>query len=331
MNKAPIMSFEVVPVPTGRHCVGTIKYDLEDTYRKDFIFPNGRLIPVQIYFPMQMGVHETFPKIFENRAPGPFEPLKVKVHSRKADLSLLEGSNLPIVFLNHGSAVAMTDYSFLAEDLSSNGYLVISIQHDLKSDHEGPKFWEGRSCSRNAKLIDNLLFVFEWLKEKQKTLFNGKIDLKRIGFIGHSLGANSLLFWSNRTLDSFYRDTRTALLSRPDQTDVKECLILMESTRFSFQLNCSYPLFFLLSGDRGNYHKETGCDDHIALAGHKVKYYKGATHISFMDHGYINPEVKLKLPEPYFDGTLGERKSFFDEVRKDIREFLEEHIGRGSL
>jgi hypothetical protein len=136
-----------------------------------------------------------------------------------------------------------------------------------------------------------------------------------------------LLLLSNRTLDAFQKDNRTSLLSREDQTDVKECLILMEATRFSYPLNSRYPLFFLLAEGRESYQRGTGCYDQMIRSGHKVRYYKGSTHISFMDHGYINPPVLINLNEPYFKGTLEERKAFFDEVRQDIREFLQHHLG----
>lgn len=314
-----------LPNPTGPCRIGIAKYDLEDINRKDFQFPNGRLIPIQIYFPMEQGSHVIYPKIFEERAAlGPFEPLKVEVHSQLAELSFLTGDQHPVVLINHASCVAMTDYAFLAEDLASHGYIVISIQHDLQSDKEGPAFWEGRSCSRNAKVIDNILYVFEWLKTTQATLFKGKINLKRVGLIGHSLGGNSLLLWLNRTLDSFQKDTRSALLPRVDQKDVKECLVLMETTRFSFPLNSRYPLFFLLAEEREAYQKETGCYEQMVRAGHKVCYYKGSTHISFMDHAYVNPKQHIDLKEEYFNGTLEERKSFFESVRKDVRFFLKE-------
>lgn len=322
----PSETLEAVPMPTGPYRIGTVKYDLEDVHRKSIEFPNGRLIPIQIYFPIEKGTHALYPKIFEERALSLGEPLNVKVHSQKADLSLLIGDGRPVILLNHASSVAMTDYAFLAEDLSSHGYVVVSIQHDLQSDQEIPPFWEGSSCSRNAKVIDNILYVFEWLKTTQATLFAGKIDPKRVGLIGHSLGGNSLLLWANRTLDSFYKDTRPALLPRIDQKNVKECLILMETTKFSFALNNRYPLFFLLSEERERHQKETECYHEMIRSGHKVRYYKGSTHISFMDHGYISPPLPANLNEPYFKGTLEERSSFFHEIRKDILEFLKNHL-----
>ena len=321
------ITLDTVPIPTGPYRIGTTKYDLEDVYRKDFKFPNGRLIPIQIYFPMEKGPHVTCQKMFEERAAiDPFKPLKVKVHSEQVDLSLLVGDQHPIIFLNHASSVAMTDYAFLAEDLSSHGYVVIAIQHDLQSDEEAPPFWEGRSCSRNAKVIDNILFAFEWLKTTQATLFGGKLDLKRVGFIGHSLGGNSLLLWANRTLDSFYKDNRTALLYREDQKDVRECLILMETTKYSFSLNTRFPMFFLLAEERQEYQQKTGCTSQILQAGHKVCYYKGSTHVSFMDHGYSSPPNLANPDEPYFNGTLEERIAFFNQIRKDIRDFLRTHL-----
>lgn len=72
-----------LPEPTGPHSIGTAKYDLEDVYRKDFQFPQGRLIPIQIYFPLEQGRHSIYPKIFEERAAlDPFEPLNVDGHSQ---------------------------------------------------------------------------------------------------------------------------------------------------------------------------------------------------------------------------------------------------------
>lgn len=125
-NKAD--SLTVLPEPTGPYCIGIAKYDLEHIYRKDLLFPQGRLIPIQIYFPTQKGNHDAYQKTFEKRAAlGPFELLNVEVHSQTTDISFLANSEHPLIFLNHGSCVAMTDYAFLTEDLSSHGYVVISI------------------------------------------------------------------------------------------------------------------------------------------------------------------------------------------------------------
>lgn len=216
----------------------------------------------------------------------------------------------------------MTDYASIAENLSSHGYVVISVQHDLQVDEEGSSFWSARSFSRNAKVIDNILYVFEWLKLQQKALFNEKINLNRVGFIGHSFGANSLLFFVNRSLNAFQECSGSPLLFREDQTDVKECLVLMEATKFSFPSSGACPLFFLQAEERESYQKETGFYEQMIKAGHKVRYYEGSTHISFMDHGYITPLDDVNVKNSYFNGGLAERMVFFDQLREDILTFL---------
>ena len=44
MTKKTFTIIDALPVPTGPHLVGTVKYDLTDTYQKNLEFPNGRLI-----------------------------------------------------------------------------------------------------------------------------------------------------------------------------------------------------------------------------------------------------------------------------------------------
>jgi hypothetical protein len=122
------------------------------------------------------------------------------------------------------------------------------------------------------------------------------------------------------------KDTRPALFFREDQKDVKECLVLMEPTRFYFPMNNRYPLFFLFAEEREDYQKKTGCLNQTIAAGHQVSYYKGSTHISFMDHGYICPQRLFNPNEQYFNGTLEERTAFFDKLRKDIRIFSRKHL-----
>lgn len=314
-----------LPEPTGPYQVGIAKYDLTDTYRKEIEYPQGRLIPILIYFPMQKGKHALHSKIFEDRTPGKWEPLNVQVYGQKADISSLMAGRHPVVLLNHGDTVAMTDYASIAEDLASNGYIVVSIQHQLKTDPEPPKFWNERSISKYGKVIDNILYVFEWLKDNQKALFNNNIDLNRIGLIGHSMGGNSLLLFANRASNIFKKKERNTLLPHENKVDVKEAIIVLDTGGFPYPNHNQYPLFLLLSQEREDYQRKSGAYDEMIKIGHNVRYYKGSKHISFMDHGYINPTNPVNPNEPYFNGTLEERKAFFDQMRRDTRDFLKEN------
>lgn len=97
-----------------------------------------------------------------------------------------------IVILNHGYGGRNTGYSAIANSLAEQGYLVVSIQHELPGDAPMPNtgpvyevrkpFWQ-----RGA---DNILFVIRELKTKWPRLYFDSLVL-----IGHSNGGDmSMLF-----------------------------------------------------------------------------------------------------------------------------------------
>lgn len=61
-NSSQTTPLVTLPKPTGPYRIGTAKYDLEDPFRKDLQFSQGRLIPIQIYFPMEQGSHSIYHK-----------------------------------------------------------------------------------------------------------------------------------------------------------------------------------------------------------------------------------------------------------------------------
>lgn len=317
-----LKTLRTLPLPTGSYRVGVVQYDLVDPDRVEVAHPSGRLVPIQIYFPLREGPHLLSDKLFETRTAGEWPPLEVQVYSHPADLSSLDRRIIhPIVFLNHGDTVAMTDYGYLAEELASHGYVVIAIQHQLKADPQEPTFWKERTVSRYGRVIENILFVFEWLKASQVTLFQDAIDLKKVALVGHSMGGNALLLLANRASNCF-KDKCSTLLPHLDATEVKEAIVVLDPGGFAYPSHNHYPLFLLLSEEREQYQKESGTYGDMIEAGHKVNYYRGSKHISFMDHGWVNPPHPLNSGESYFNGTLEERQIFFNQVRRDIREFL---------
>ncbi len=315
-----------LPFPTGIHQVGIAKFDLNDPYRKQPDYPKGRLIPIQIYFPLSPGKSELHSKVFEEHAPDKWPPLEVQVYAKKADLSeLTSDSKHPIILLNHGDAVPMTDYAAIAEDLASQGYVVIAIQHQLKTDSEEPPFWKERSISKYGNVIDNILYVFQWIKENQTTVFQNKLDLHNVRLIGHSMGGNALLLFMQRASNIMKQKQMATLLPHTDPQGIHEAVIVLDTGGFPFPSTSQFPLFMLFAEEKETYHKNSEAYQAMVHAGHKVKYYKGAKHVSFMDHGYLNPKNPINPNEDYFNGTVEERKAFFDQLRQDIRNFLKEN------
>lgn len=61
-------------------------------------------------------------------------PIEVYVSHSSQRKAKGKRHNLPVVIINHGYDVRNTEYSFLAKELAAQGYYVVSIQHDLKTD-----------------------------------------------------------------------------------------------------------------------------------------------------------------------------------------------------
>ena len=129
-----------------------------------------------------------------------------KARSRKIPIEIYNQNDLsnkistesrkqPLAIINHGYGVKNTEYSFIAKNLATQGYYVVSIQHDLKTDpalaltgsiyDQRKPMWE--------RGVANILFVMNEMKVKQPSL-----NLNKVLLIGHSNGGDiSMLFATN--------------------------------------------------------------------------------------------------------------------------------------
>jgi hypothetical protein len=217
-----------------------------------------------------------------------------------------------------------SDAAFLLEDLASHGYIVVSIQNQINTDKlEAAKYTKG-SFENYNKVIRNNLYVFDWLKNNNKTIFYNTLDLSKIGVIGYSMGANSLLLWA----DKASRDsTKNHFLFPHEDSYAKECIVSLDARRIAFPFINNTPIFMLISSERHEEQKLNGEYELMQKIGHKFKYYKNTHHGSFADFAYLNIMCPLAPTDGWYYGSTEERIQFFDDIRKDIRGFLEEKIG----
>jgi dienelactone hydrolase len=319
-----------LPIPTGRYQVGVAAFDLVDESRKSLESPGGRLVPIWVYFPMQEGVHGSYPKPLEKRLLDGFlsipvwEQLNVQVHSKlvKTVEGLDKESVYPIIIFNHGNSMHMGDFGFLVEDLASHGYVVITIQHQLASDVEPPRYSK-TGFDNYALVIRNDLFVFEWLQDHNKDIFHNSLDLKRTGLIGYSMGAHSLKCLAQH---AFYSYKNGHLLPHRDKEGVRECIVTLDSQRIPFPHQDCCPLFMLIGGDREQGDLQRGETADMARFHHRFCYYKGASHASFTDDAYLNLHHPADPDQIWFHGTTEERMLFFKKVRADVLSFLNETL-----
>lgn len=119
----------------------------------------------------------------------------------------------PLVVLSHGAMGAARNYSWIAEALARNGYVVAGISHYGESYVYGPatidpsavvRFWE-----RSVDVSAALTYI-----EKHSTMA-GSIDPGHIGFLGHSSGGATALslagvVFNLQHLASYCRSSRAA-------------------------------------------------------------------------------------------------------------------------
>ena len=136
---------------------------------------------------------------------------RIKTHSWTDANVSPEQSSYPVVILRAGGGALSTDYTSLAEDLASHGYVVISFDAPYRT--VVMPFPDGRVIIRSgrdnvesmphaeAERLANKLMI-AWIGDVQFVLdklqqlnnndptgrFKGKLNMQEIGIAGHSLG-----------------------------------------------------------------------------------------------------------------------------------------------
>ena len=208
------------PPPTGPEKVGTMAMRLVDTMRNDPFVSTGakRELMVRFWYPALPGAcvraDYASPKVWTYLAHMSGIPLPAVKTNSCADAPVAPGVH-PVIVFSHGFTGMFTDATFLFEELASRGYVVVSIAHTHEST--AVEFPDGRLITsafgsylapqtlraevdsvasiRSARLAD-VKFVLNELWRVDTTLggpFHNRLDLTRIGVMGHSLGGEIAL------------------------------------------------------------------------------------------------------------------------------------------
>ncbi len=221
----------LLPTPTGPFAVGRTTYVWSDPVHSDSMAPQPgakRELFVWIWYPAVRAqpsptVADYFPwrttiggqdhgiMAFLTR-----ELSRVKTHSiPDADVSPEQGS-YPVVFMRAGAAALTTDYTSLAEDLASHGYVVVGFDAPYRSGvvvfpdgrviRRAPKnnidAFSGSEVEQLAnKLVEawsaDMSYALDQLERLNTSdpsgRFLGRLDMQRVGVFGHSLGGATAL------------------------------------------------------------------------------------------------------------------------------------------
>lgn len=106
----------------------------------------------------------------------------------RSNASLVEGRELPVVLLSHGTGGAPEGTAWLARRLAQAGHLVIGAHHHGNTARE-PYRPEGFLCWwERATDLSELLTMLS-----RQGPFSGRIDLDKVSAVGFSLGAYTAL------------------------------------------------------------------------------------------------------------------------------------------
>jgi predicted dienelactone hydrolase len=141
---------------------------------------------------------------------------RVHAHSYQDAAVSSAQPSYPVVFMRAGAAAQTTQYTCLAEDLASHGYVVVGFDAPYRSTIT--VFPDGRVIARAAKnnvelaggpqqvqlatklaqtWSSDMSYVLDRLKQLNDSdpahRFTGRLDLEKIGAFGHSLGGATVL------------------------------------------------------------------------------------------------------------------------------------------
>lgn len=305
-----------LPNPTGSFPVSRALYAWTDETAVDTVAPvsgTKREVIVWIWYPAPPGQAATddyLPAAWRAAVEQLRGPLisnfltrdlsKVRAHSaRNADVST-QGRSYPVVILRGGGSAGVANYTTLAEDLASHGYVVVGLDAPYRTDvvvfpdgrvirrtpENNPERCLGQEASCADRLITawnaDIAFVLDRLAQlntaDETGKFTGRLDLTRIGLLGHSFGGATALQFCH---DDSRCKAGIDLDGAPLGNVVREGL--------------HQPFMFLLS----DHSRETDPEsqkiranlqsiyDRLPAAGRQRLAIRGANHFTFSDDGAL--------------------------------------------
>lgn len=187
--------------PRGQYHVGVRTVQLVDPGRIDILHAvNGkaplydRPLTVEVWYPAMIlgGKAEitTYHDVLgmANNPQRPLVPFTFVGRALRQAEPNPSGGPYPLVILSHGYPGSRVLYSYLAENLASKGYVVVSIGHTDSTFEDAGPF---SSTLLNRSLDD--LFVLNKMAElgapAGTTFLAGLVDANKTAVIGHSMGA----------------------------------------------------------------------------------------------------------------------------------------------
>jgi len=348
---------KTLPALTGKYQVGRINLHLTDTSRLDSLSPqpfSERELMIWIWYPASLSHSSSSVEYIPgewsealNKKRGALMNLlfardasRIHAHSFQDAKISDDQINYPVLLMKSGIGTMATDYTSIAEELASHGYIVVGT--DAPYSTWLLRFPDGRLVSRSYegnpgesatisggsnRILDRLVqiwsddsrFVLNHLEQLSSShssdKFFKKLNLNSVGIFGHSFGgAAAAQFCSNDPRCRAGVDMDGA----PFGTVIKKGL--------------NKPFMFLLAdhsteNDSVSVHIKSNVEEiyHSLPENHYLIYLKGAQHFNFSDLPFQKEFLISRLSGA--TGSIGDKHgieiisscllAFFDEYLKN--------------
>lgn len=340
------LPMEKLPIPSGEFEIATKIYDLEDKSRNEIyteLENHKRKIKYQVWYPAEKTVGYKQAKwITEGRIltrqlaksmglPGFILDHTAKIYSNSYYNAPINNTleKYPIVIISHGWKGFRELHTDFAEELASNGFIAISIDHTygaqavrfkdgeiaylnkeaLPSGVQPPKFNQAsrKLVTSFGEDVGSVLDDLERLNRGDKDL-KGKLNLESIGLLGHSTGGGGHVYIS-------LRDNRVKALLGLDAW-------VEPLRKEDFKEGLTIPLLFLSSEQWSKGPNNNSLKTLLENSDHGSLIQLNKTnHVDFSMTYMYSPLTKYVS----YTGELGGRKS--SEIqRKYILEFFNKNL-----
>ncbi len=304
-----------LPAPTGPYLVGRTEFAWQDAARAEVLSTNpndSRTVVAQVWYPAAPGTGRStsyFPNLREVadglRASGEVEALEVMglplIRSQTRWLGEVfdEAAPYPVLLFSPGNGSNMEFYAALAGELASHGYIVVGLNHpydvaavalpdgQVAQFVAGPQALAEREAFTAARIEERMadaLFALEQLtalNADPTSLFFERLDLFRLGVLGHSLGGVT-------AAQACQRDARLGACLNFDG--------LLSGGAFAAQVNPALPSqpFLFMTKEEALHPVLEAQFEALPSESYKVVLH-GASHDSFTDGPLLLPSL-LPLP-----------------------------------
>lgn len=199
----------LLPPPTGPYSVGTKAIEMKDSSRTMLRDSSQRRWMIQAFYPSQSPDQQTYPYMPETLKDGLVKGVRVLTHS-KPKAEILKQKTFPVIIFVPGLGEERQKYTLLFEELSSHGYIVLSLdqpyvsnfvafpdenkivltlQDAWKSSRDRDYRYQYYDDAMNAAIAD-IKYLLDHFESFNQTYFNGQLNQKSIVLMGHSFGGN---------------------------------------------------------------------------------------------------------------------------------------------